>query len=163
MVDLGGGNGHIVFPIAKTYPSLKFIVQELPGALEKGKQIVSEDAYLKDRIEFMAHDVRNEQPVRDVAAYFMCQCITNWPDKDLAAIFQQLIPALKPGSRLLIGDRKERFLGADSDVDVLEHCRVDMIVLANTNGRVRRSDEIAEVLKMADTRFKLRALHVKES
>ena len=49
-----------------------------------------------------------------------------------AAIFQQLIPALKRGSRLLICDGKERFQGTDSDVDVLEHRRVDMIVLANT-------------------------------
>lgn len=42
----------------------------------------------------------------------------------------------------------------DSDVDVLEHRRVDMIVLANTNGRVRTLEEILEVLEMADLRFK---------
>jgi hypothetical protein len=34
-----------------------------------------------------------------------------------------------------------------------------MIVLANTNGRVRRLDEILKVLEMADLRFKFKELH----
>jgi SAM-dependent methyltransferase len=159
VVDMGGGNGHVIIPVASAYPSLKFVVQDIEGASEQGKQVVAKDEQLKNRIGFMIHDFREEQPVKDADAYLICQCITNWSDKDLISIFQQLIPALKPGARLLICDRKWQALGTDSDVDVLEHRRVDMIVLANTNGRVRRLDEILKVLEMADLRFKFKELY----
>ena len=120
---------------------------------------MAEDTQLGGRIDFMTHDFRQLQPVKDADAYLICQYITNWSDRDLVSIFQQLIPALKPGARLLICDRKWQALGTDSDVDVLEHRRVDMIVLANTNGRVRNLEEILKVLEMAASRFKWEDLH----
>jgi hypothetical protein len=107
----------------------------------------------------MTHDFRQVQPVKDADAYLICQCITNWSDRDFVSIFQQPIPALKPGPRLLICDRKWQALGTDSDLDVLEHRRVDMIVLANTNGRVWTLEEILKVLQMADLRIKWKDLH----
>ncbi|PMD17107.1 hypothetical protein NA56DRAFT_579275, partial [Hyaloscypha hepaticicola] len=95
IVDMGGGNGQVIIPIAREYPLLKFIVQDLEGASEQGKRTVAEDMQLRDRIDFMTHD------------------------------FHQ----------------------------------VDMIVLANTNGRVRTLEEILKVLEMADSRFKREAIH----
>jgi hypothetical protein len=115
---------------------------------------------LKERVCFMAHDFRNEQPVKDADAYFICQCIVNWSDKDLVVIFQQLVPALKPGARVLICDRKEQVLGTDSTVEVLEQRRVDMIVLASTNGRIRALDEILKIFEDADLRFEFKELHL---
>lgn len=164
VVDMGGGNGQVIIPVARAYPSLKFVVQDLQGAFDQGNQTVAQDAQLKDRISFMQHDFRNEQPVKGADAYFICQCIVNWSDKNLADIFRQLIPALKPGARVLVCDRREQVLGTDPDVDVLEYCRVDLIVLANSNGRIRRVDEILKVFEIADSRFKFKELHmVKES
>jgi ubiquinone/menaquinone biosynthesis C-methylase UbiE len=160
VVDMGGGNGQVIIPIARAYPSLKFVVQDLTGAFEQGQQTVSEDEELKDRVSFMPHDFRNEQPVKGADAYFICQCIVNWSDKDLVGIFQHLIPALKPGARVLICDRKEQVLGTDSTVEVLEQRRVDMIVLANTNGRIRALDEILKIFELADLRFKFKELHL---
>jgi len=159
VVDMGGGNGQVIIPVARAYSTLKFVVQDLPGASEQGKHTVAADAQLKARVDFMSHDFRLEQPVKDADAYLICQCITNWSDKDLTNIFRQLIPALKPGARLLICDRKWQALGTDSTVDVLEHRRVDMIVLVNTNGRVRTLDEILKVFEMADVKFKFKELH----
>jgi hypothetical protein len=156
---MGGGNGQVIIPVARAYPSLKFIVQHLPGASEQGIKAVAADTQLKASIEFMAHDFRLEQPVKDADAYLICQCITNWSDKDLVNIFRQLIPALKPGARFLVCDRKWQALGTDSDVDVLEHRRVDMIVLVNTNGRVRTLDEILKVFELADMSFEFSELH----
>jgi hypothetical protein len=159
VIDMGGGNGQVIVPVARAYPSLKFIVQDLPGASEQGKQAVAADVQLKARIDFMVHDFRQEQSVKDADAYLICQCITNWSDKDLTNIFRQLIPALKPGARVLVCDRKWQALGTDADVDVLEHRRVDLIVLVNTNGRVRKLEEILKVFEMADLRFKFKELH----
>jgi hypothetical protein len=46
-------------------------------------------------------------------------------------------------------------------VDVLEHRRVDMIVLANTNGRVQTLEEILKMFEMADLRSRWRDLHTR--
>ncbi|KAH8812745.1 S-adenosyl-L-methionine-dependent methyltransferase [Xylogone sp. PMI_703] len=160
IIDMGGGNGHVITPLAHAHPSMKFVVQDLAGASEEGKLAVSKDAQLQDRVSFMSHDFREEQPIKGADAYMICQCIVNWSDKDLVGIFRQLIPALKPGARVLICDRKEQILGEDLDVDVLEYRRVDMIVLANTNGRIRRADEIVKVFERADSRYKFHKLHM---
>ncbi len=48
---------------------------------------MSGDEELKDRVSFMPHDFRNVQPVKNADAYFICQCIINWSDKDLVGIY----------------------------------------------------------------------------
>ena len=42
---------------------------------------------------------------------------------------------------------------------VLEHRRLDMMVLVNKNGRTRKLNEILKVFEKADLRFKFKELH----
>jgi hypothetical protein len=42
---------------------------------------------------------------------------------------------------------------------VLEHQRVDLIVLTNTNSRVSNLDEVLKVFEIVDGRFKFKVLH----
>ena len=44
-------------------------------------------------------------------------------------------------------------------MEVLEQRRADMIVLANTNGRIRALDEILKISELADLRFRFKKLH----
>ena len=61
---------------------------------------------------------------------------------------------------MLICDRREQVLGTDSTVEVLEQGRVDMIVLANINRRIRALDEILKIFELADLRFRFKELHL---
>lgn len=68
IIDMGGGNGQGIVPIAWEYPLLKFIVQDLKGASEQGKRTVAEDTQLRGHIDFMTHDFHQVQPIKDADA-----------------------------------------------------------------------------------------------
>lgn len=98
VVDIGGSAGEAAFSIAKRYPSLKIIVQDLPQVVATAK----EQEGL--RVSFMSHDFFEPQPVKDADAYIYRRCFHDWPDKYCIKMLKSLVPALKPGARLLIID-----------------------------------------------------------
>ena len=61
IVDVGGSHGLVSMDIAREFPSLCFVVQDLPNVIEDAKKKVPAD--LAQRVTFMAHDMLTEQPV----------------------------------------------------------------------------------------------------
>lgn len=52
----------------------------------------------------MAHDFLTEQPVHGADVYFFRWILHNWSDKYCVKILKNLIPALKPGAKVVIND-----------------------------------------------------------
>ena len=101
VVDVGGGKGNISVIIAQNAPGLRFVVQDLPGALQGAQDTIPKD--ITPRLEFMAHDFFQDQPVQ--ADVFLFRMIFhNWADKYVVKILRATIPGLKPGSRVVIND-----------------------------------------------------------
>ncbi|KAG8527118.1 uncharacterized protein KY384_008547 [Bacidia gigantensis] len=101
VVDVGGASGAISIMLAKDFPALNFVVQDLPKALEGTAERLPRD--LIHRIKFMNHDFFTDQTV--VAdAYLLRAIFHNWPDAYCVKILQRLIPALKPGARIIVND-----------------------------------------------------------
>ncbi|EHL01829.1 putative Sterigmatocystin 8-O-methyltransferase [Glarea lozoyensis 74030] len=61
VVDLGGSHGDAMIALAMKYPSLKFVVQDLPRTIESRPTTPPNVA---DRVEFLAHDFFEEQPIK---------------------------------------------------------------------------------------------------
>jgi hypothetical protein len=104
IVDLGGSHGLVSIDIAKEFPDLRFIVQDLPKVIEdaKTKEMPAEVA---DRVTFMAHNFFTEQPVKDADIYYFRWILHDWSDKYCIKILKALTPALKPGARILLSER----------------------------------------------------------
>ncbi|KAJ9606756.1 hypothetical protein H2200_008765 [Cladophialophora chaetospira] len=102
LVDVGGGKGYACRPLAKHFPELSFIVQDLEGTAATGREQLPPD--LHDRVTFMTHDFFTPQPVKGADAYYFRAIFHNWPDKYCVRILQNLIPSLKKGARVLIHD-----------------------------------------------------------
>jgi trans-aconitate methyltransferase len=98
VVDLGGSHGDAAFALARKYPELHLIVQDLPAVVANTK----EDGEIN--VKFMAHDFFEEQPVKGAEVYYYRWTLHNWPDKYCIKMLRALIPALKKGSRVLIMD-----------------------------------------------------------
>lgn len=113
VVDVGGSKGHVSLHLARIYPDLKFIVQDLPevidGAADHLISLIqdsqdSQDAAIKDRIEFAPHDMFEEQPVKNADVYLLRYVLHDWGDKYCIEIIRNLIPAMKRGARIVIQD-----------------------------------------------------------
>jgi hypothetical protein len=99
VVDVGGSKGHISVLVAQQYPNLNFIVQGLPEALTGAAEAVLSD--VADRIQFREHDFFTPQTVQ-ADVYLFRNIFHNWPDAFALQIIQQLVPALRKGSRIVM-------------------------------------------------------------
>ena len=101
VVDVGGSNGAVCIALAEAYPAFKLINQDRPEVIASVGCLPS---VLKDRVEHMAYDFFTDQPVAGADVYLFRYIFHNWPDAYAVKILQRLIPALKPGARVLIND-----------------------------------------------------------
>ncbi|KAJ8121801.1 hypothetical protein ONZ43_g1835 [Nemania bipapillata] len=109
VVDVGGSKGDAAFAIAHKYPDIQLIVQELPEVVAISK----DEPGLN--VKFMEHDFFTEQPVKNADVYLYRWILHNWPDKYCVQILNSLIPALKPGARVLIMDFENESDGCHND------------------------------------------------
>lgn len=103
IVDVGGSEGKYSIALAKSFPQLKFIVQDLPAVVRAVNAKRPVPLELEDRVTFMEHDMFTEQPV-SADVYMFRFVFHDWPDKYVVKILRRLIPALKPGGRIIISD-----------------------------------------------------------
>ena len=100
VVELGGSQGSMCFDLARHYPKMRCISQDLPDVVAGVE--VPED--LKGRVEVLAHDFFTEQPVKNADAYLFRWIFHDWSDKYSIQILRNLIPALKHRSKIVIGE-----------------------------------------------------------
>lgn len=98
VVDVGGSHGDAAFAIARKFPDLDLVVQELPEVVANSQQ----QAGLN--VRFMPYDFFEEQPVKEASVYIYRWILHNWPGKHCIKILKALVPALKSGSRVLVMD-----------------------------------------------------------
>lgn len=102
IVDVGGGKGLVCRQLAEHFPEFSFVVQDLKGTVDAGKNTLP--AEFSEKITYMTHDFFTPQPVKDADVYFFRAIFHNWPDKYCVQILRNLIPALKKGARVIIQD-----------------------------------------------------------
>ena len=101
VVDVGGATGHISVELARIAPNLHFVVQDLPEIIMGAQESLPKD--VTSRAEFMEHDFFQNQPLA-ADVYLFRQIFHNWSDEFCVKILKALIPALKPGARVVAND-----------------------------------------------------------
>ncbi|RYP81522.1 hypothetical protein DL769_001930 [Monosporascus sp. CRB-8-3] len=101
VIDIGGARGHVAIEIAKRFPNLQVLVQDRSDSIAGADAELP--AELKRRVKFAAHDFFTPQTVTAHVYYFRW-VMHNWSDKYCIVILRALIPALRPGARILVQD-----------------------------------------------------------
>ncbi|KAL5041838.1 hypothetical protein BDW71DRAFT_157729 [Aspergillus fruticulosus] len=155
VVDVGGSTGHACIAIAKKAPEAAFIVQDLAGVVEQARASLPES--LKSRITFQEHDFFTPQPeAADI--YLLRFILHDHPDSTATTIVKNLIPAMRPGSRLIIND------GVYPEVNTLPKGEeriariMDLEMLTTFNARERPLADWVKLCADADSRLKLRSV-----
>ncbi|KAK7555287.1 S-adenosyl-L-methionine-dependent methyltransferase [Phyllosticta citricarpa] len=152
VVDVGGSHGFVPVALGKQFPNLRFIVQDLPKTVAGGPATVP--AELSDRIQFQSHDFFTEQPVHGADVFFFRWIFHNWSDKYCVQILKNLIPALKPGARVLINENMLPKPGTEDPWDEKIIRTMDLTMLELLNARERAEEDYAQLFRQADSRFK---------
>jgi hypothetical protein len=85
--------------------------------------------------------------------YFFRWVIHNYSNPYAVRILKNLIPALKPGARIIINDHCLREPGQENPWDERVMRRMDVVMLALLNAQERTEAEFRELFAAADERF----------
>ncbi|KAF2158988.1 hypothetical protein M409DRAFT_38028 [Zasmidium cellare ATCC 36951] len=158
VIDLGGSNGHASIALARHFPNLQFIVQDLAETIEKSRPNM--DSFdLKDRITYEGHNFFTPEPRQNVDAFLLRMIIHDWPDAESIEILRNIAGSLKPGGRIIIMDTVLPAPGSGPrSVEAALRVR-DLAMLETHNSKERELEEWEALLKAADSRLQLRSTH----
>ncbi|KIW08680.1 uncharacterized protein PV09_00631 [Verruconis gallopava] len=152
VVDVGGSFGFICVALAKKYPKLKFVVQDLPKVVANGPEKIPPE--FADRIKFEAHDFYTEQTQKGADVFFFRWICHNQSDKYGVKMLKALIPALKPGARIVISDNCLKPVGELDMWDEKITRSMDLTMLSLLNAKERDVPDWIHLFAQADPRFK---------
>lgn len=87
------------------------------------------------------------------AVYYFRWIMHNYSTPYAVKILKNLVPALKPGARIVINDHCLREPGQENPWDEKIMRRMDMVMLALLNAQERTEAEFRELFRMADEGF----------
>lgn len=140
IVDVGGSHGFVCIDLAKRFPDLQFVVQDLPKTVASAPTLEGD---LASRISFQAYDFFTPQPVKGADIYLFRWIFHNHSDKYASLILKNLIPAMKKGSKILINDHclQEGYGMEKSLWDEKIIRSMDLVMLTLLNARERTAAE----------------------
>ena len=150
LVDMGGANGHAAVAIARANSGMHCVVQEIPEVVAKAKYQVPND--VADRVSFVAHDFFQPQPTI-AQAYLFRQIFHNWEDSHCVRMLRALIPALKPGAKVIANDLIVPSPGVMPPMQERAVRSMDMIMMSLFNSREREKKDWEALFAEADSRF----------
>ncbi|KAL9110263.1 MAG: hypothetical protein Q9227_005170 [Pyrenula ochraceoflavens] len=103
LVDIGGGAGHFLEQVHKSYPKLPGynILQDLSTVISP----LSEEFQRSNGFRKMSHSFMDPQPIHGAKYYHLRSIIHDWPDEVCVQILKNLRGACTPGySKVLIHD-----------------------------------------------------------
>ncbi|CAI6093990.1 unnamed protein product [Clonostachys chloroleuca] len=153
LVDIGGSHGFVCTDLAKKWKKMKFVVQDLPKTVDSAPKPISDDESVAERVELQAHDFFQEQPVKGADVYYFRWILHNYSAPYAIKLLKNLVPALKPGARIVINDHCLQEPGTENPWDEKLMRSMDMVMLCLLNAQERTEDEFRELFRAADERF----------
>lgn len=154
VVDVGGSQGFVSVALARKFPSINFIVQDLEPVITDAHAQENLASDIASRVSFMIHDFFMPQPV-SADVYLFRWVFHNWSDTYCIKILRCLIPGLKPGSRIIVNDSVLPNPGASEMPKGME-ARIrsfDLVMTSIQNAKERELGDWVELFRKADERF----------
>jgi 6-hydroxytryprostatin B O-methyltransferase len=159
VVDLGGGNGYIAIPIAKEYPELKIIIQDLEVNSAHAADLIP--AELKNRISFQVQDFFLPQAFDTGAkAFFLREIIHDWSDEEASRILKQLVPELEKGAKIFVCDRAPGSTGSRPTYFESSVQWLDLLMWTILGAKERSTEQWKKLLERVDERLKILSLKI---
>ncbi|KAI1454081.1 S-adenosyl-L-methionine-dependent methyltransferase [Annulohypoxylon moriforme] len=153
LVDLGGSHGFVSLYLAKLFRNMKFVVQDLPNTIASAPDPICADAKIAKRVRLQTHDFFQEQPIKDADVYYFRWIMHNYSTPYAVQIIRALIPALKPGARIVINDLCLSEPGLETPWDERLMRSMDLVMMTLLNAQEREEAGFRELFEKADYRF----------
>jgi hypothetical protein len=157
---LGGNQGYVSFAIAEAFPKLNFVVQDTAG-MRTAETIGKVPASLETRVQLTEHDFFKPQPVV-AEAYFFRMIFHGFSDKYAIQVLRALVPALRPGARIIVNDGALPEPGTLDYMDERTMRTLDLFMQVTVNAYEREPDDWRELFRRADERYAVKNIWMPE-
>lgn len=146
IIDIGGGNGALLFAIFGAYPSVHGAIFDAPAVIPETEKLILSSPY-QDRCTTLAGNFFEAVPL-GYDAYLLKFILHDWSDEDCVLILRNCAEAMAPGSRVLI-------LDAVIPAGNAPHAGkfTDITMLVCTRGRERTRSDFHRMTEEAGLRF----------
>lgn len=145
--------------LAKAYPKLKLVVEDLLGPISNARTQIGElPEEVKSRIDVVEYDFFTEQPRKGADVYVLRTILHDWSDPDAVRILRRIVEGMGPSSRLLIMDMVLPKPGSGSRTFEATLRQKDLTMIQTFNAKERDLDEWKALLTDADPRLGIRAV-----
>lgn len=100
--QVGGNTGAISIALAHAYPRLRLTTQDLEEPINIGRSEIS--AEIAHRVSFQVQNFLKPNVARNVDRFILRSILHDWPDEKAVQILQNLKPAMKLDSKIIIMD-----------------------------------------------------------
>lgn len=143
LIDLGGGNGHVLAAILTQHPQMRGALFDLPPTADVARRFLAE-RQLTARCEVIAGDFFATVP-GGYEAYMLKSCLHDWDDAKAVEILRCCRAAMPPHGRVLI---VEIVLGPGRPIGH-PHRLIDLEMMVTLGGKERSEQEFAALLAHA--------------
>ena len=147
LADVGGGNGSVLRAILAQYPTLRGMLCDLPGVLERAAPLNAAAKEVSERLQAIPTNFFEAVP-SGADAYLMRHIIHDWNDEQSLTILRNIRRVIPPTGRLLL---IEGVIQPGNDPDFTKLLDLNMMVIPG--GKERTEAEYRELYAAAG--FKL--------
>ncbi|MEV6790797.1 methyltransferase [Streptomyces sp. NPDC051320] len=127
VVDIGGGQGHVLASLLEKHPEVHGTLLDLPGVVARADSRLRDGGSLSDRIRIVAGDCRQDIPVD--ADLYIVKNILEWDDESTRKTLRNVIAVARPGARVVIIENL-----VDDSPSMRFTTAMDLLLLLNVGG-----------------------------
>jgi C-methyltransferase len=127
VVDIGGGQGHVLAALLERHPQLRGTLLDLPAVVANADPRLREGGALSARAEIVAGDCRTAVPVQ--ADLYIIKNILEWDDDSTRRTLRNVVAAARPGARVLVIENL-----VDDSPSMRFTTAMDLLLLLNVGG-----------------------------
>ncbi len=142
VVDIGGGQGHVLAALLEKHPSVRGTLLDLPKVVAGADPRLRKGGSLASRVDLLPGDCRVEVPVD--ADMYVIKNILEWDDESTRRTLRNVIAAGRPGAKVIVIENL-----VDDTPSMRFTTAMDLLLLLNVGGHKHTRDGLTTLMAEA--------------
>lgn len=142
VVDIGGGQGHVLASLLEKHPHLHGTLLDLPGVVENADPRLRPGGALAGRVDVVAGDCRESVPVE--ADVYIIKNVLEWDDDSTRRALANVRAAARPSARVVVIENL-----VDDTPSMRFTTAMDLLLLLNVGGAKHTRQSMTDRLTAA--------------
>ncbi|MFF7994028.1 methyltransferase [Kitasatospora xanthocidica] len=142
VVDIGGGQGHVLASLLDKHPALHGTLLDLPKVVAGADPRLREGGAFSARARLVPGDCRVDIPVR--ADLYIIKNILEWDDESTRRTLANVVKAARPGARVVVVENL-----VDNSPSMRFTTAMDLLLMLNVGGAKHSEESMVRLMEEA--------------